>query len=458
MGQELSIHEEFIKGIQKSLKTTGVTIKRKDLVSFFNYVQEICPWFPQEGIINEMRWVWVRDAIQDHYRICGPKKVPVIAPMFWTLINYVLSVMVLHPDVEAAVKACEEYLKAESKRGSVKGSKKGFPSWSLPEDEREEVLKTKSGAPQKKAKQVFGFPSSVTLKPPLEGRVRLPMFEKETFETLKEELKDAVTQFGPEDPFTRYCLEGLGDMWLTPREWHQVARDVLKVADYTLWKTEFYENCKEAAQHNVEIDGPSALWSLEKMVGDSPYDINVSQLDYPLGLYSQVQLAAMKAWKVLPPKHVIATSITKVIQGPEEPYKDFIDRLLMTAERLCRSEQEDNPLLLHLAFENANPVCQEVLGPHRQRKTLVDYIRLCLGIGPSDYRAQALLKQAELMTSKKCFNCKQEGHFARNCSVPKQRERAGPPGLCPICHQGKHWASSCRSKTRSRQPSASFTW
>lgn len=412
MGQELSIHEEFLKGIQNSLKTRGLTIKRKDLVSFLNYVQEICPWFPQEGRINENRWMQVRDAIQDHYRSSGPKKVPVIAPMFWTLINYVLSLRVWHQDVEAAVKACEEYLKAESKRGSVKGSKNGPPSWSPPEDESEsetdsegeEALKTKPRAPKKKTERVFGFPS-VTPKAPLKGQVRLPRSPAEgvKLEDLKEELKDAVIQYGPEDPFTRYCLERLGDMWLTPSEWHRVARDVLKVVDYMLWKSEFYENCKEAAQHNVKTGGPSAHWSLEKMVGESPYDI---------------RLAAVKAWKVLPPKRVVATSITEVIQGPEEPYIDFINRLLMTAERLCGSEQEDNPLLLHLAFENANPVCQEALGPHRRKKTLVDYIRLCSEIGPSDYRAQTL-KQAELMTAKKCFNCKQEGHFARNCSVPK---------------------------------------
>jgi rubrerythrin len=36
-----------------------------------------------------------------------------------------------------------------------------------------------------------------------------------------------------------------------------------------------------------------------------------------------------------------------------------------------------------------------------------------------------------------CFQCKQAGHFRRECSWRKL-----PPGPCPIC-QGKHWKTHC---------------
>lgn len=52
MWQGLSVHEEFVIGIQKFLKTKGVKLRRTDFVSFFKFLQDIRPWFPQKGIID----------------------------------------------------------------------------------------------------------------------------------------------------------------------------------------------------------------------------------------------------------------------------------------------------------------------------------------------------------------------------------------------------------------------
>lgn len=79
MGQTLNKHELFVKRLKVSLKTRGIQVKKKDLVKFFILLEDVCPWFPQEGTIDEKQWRRVGDCLNDYYRSFGPEKVPVQA-------------------------------------------------------------------------------------------------------------------------------------------------------------------------------------------------------------------------------------------------------------------------------------------------------------------------------------------------------------------------------------------
>lgn len=73
--------------------------------------------------------------------------------------------------------------------------------------------------------------------------------------------------------------------------------------------------------------------------------------------------------------------VSKIIQGPAEPYPEFVDRLLEVASRAVGDINPSMPVLKMLAYENANRFCQEILRPHRNR-SLDDYIHLCGDMGP----------------------------------------------------------------------------
>lgn len=75
----------------------------------------------------------------------------------------------------------------------------------------------------------------------------------------------------------------------------------------------------------------SRSWTAAKLLGEPPYHILESQMWClppsplpPPGLLAQVCQARLAAWKKLPPKKGTSATLTKVLQGPDEPYSAFI--------------------------------------------------------------------------------------------------------------------------------------
>ncbi|XP_039723118.1 endogenous retrovirus group K member 5 Gag polyprotein-like [Pteropus medius] len=119
------------------------------------------------------------------------------------------------------------------------------------------------------------------------------------------------------------------------------------------------------------------------LAGEGPYKENVNQLTYPAGAYAQINTAAKEAWKSLPCSNRKTEELSKIRQGPDEPFQDFVDRLLNPAGRLISDPEAETILVKILAYENANSACQAAIRPFKRKGDLKDYIRLCLDIGPS---------------------------------------------------------------------------
>ena len=120
MGQELSQHQIYVGQLKEALKIRGVKVKGNDLFKFFDFVKDICPWFPQEGTIDIKRWRRVGDCFQDYYNTFGPEKIPVTAFSYWNLIRDLIDKKEANPQVMAAVAQTEHILKVSSRSNLAK--------------------------------------------------------------------------------------------------------------------------------------------------------------------------------------------------------------------------------------------------------------------------------------------------------------------------------------------------
>ena len=68
-------------------------------------------------------------------------------------------------------------------------------------------------------------------------------------------------------------------------------------------------------------------------------------MEAPTRLLSQVNEAALGAWRTVPSKGSMTTPLTKIIQGAQEPYNEFVGRLLETAEKVLGPEEKNNKFI-----------------------------------------------------------------------------------------------------------------
>ncbi|KAJ7415493.1 hypothetical protein WISP_78092 [Willisornis vidua] len=154
----------------------------------------------------------------------------------------------------------------------------------------------------------------------------------------------------------------------------------------------------------------------------------------------------------------------------------FAEHLKEAIAKETKEKTVQDILSHQLAISNANALCQPVLQALKDL-TPLDMVKACKDITGTDKLAYALADAQKSMGNNignqlaksykhlvkevakevtnaltatmhanklKCFNCGELGHLKPNC--PKLwASKPNPPGWCPKCHKGRHWATECRS-------------
>lgn len=91
MGHKLSKEAAFIQDLKSSLRERGIRVKKKDLIAFFIFVSDVCPWLIIEGPdISSVSWDKVGRYLNDLLQEKGPNAIPIQVFSYWSIIRDVL--------------------------------------------------------------------------------------------------------------------------------------------------------------------------------------------------------------------------------------------------------------------------------------------------------------------------------------------------------------------------------
>ena len=148
------------------------------------------------------------------------------------------------------------------------------------------------------------------------------------------------------------------------------------------------------------------------------FDLVKAQIQCPPLLHEQLKEVAPEAWDRITHQREPKSNYTKILQGPNEAYADFLPRLGVAISHNVAGEEMRVQLEKLLAYENVNQECQRAIAPIHETGNVIDYLKDCRNLG-SETQTMQMLAEAMAAAFKKgnegCFVCGDKSHLNKNC-------------------------------------------
>ena len=205
----------------------------------------------------------------------------------------------------------------------------------------------------------FAFP--VLRNPDTQGHIML-QYEGINFYHMQK-FKKAITMYGPHLPFTKVLLNSIissiGNF--IPHDWRTLIKALLKPGEYLQWMMWFHDIAREHANRNAQAGMTQDQITFEMLNSTGQFDDIEVQIQCPPLLHKQLKTVALEAWDQITPQGEPTGSSTKILQGPNETYADFLGRLQTAISHTVIGEEAKRQLEKLLAYENVNQECQKAI-------------------------------------------------------------------------------------------------
>ena len=211
----------------------------------------------------------------------------------------------------------------------------------------------------------------------------------------------------------------------------------------------FQDVARDHANFNARAGAPQNQITFEMLNGAGQFGAIEAQIQCPPLLHIQLKEAALEAWDQITLQGEPKDSYTKILQGPNEAYADFLARLETAISCSVIVEEARLQLGKLLAYENANQECQSSIIPIHESGTVIDYLKACHNLGSETQKMQMLAETMAAAFKKGnegCFTCGDKTHLKKDCPkkhAEKIKANKKFPKLCPHCHKRMHWAKDC---------------
>ena len=112
-----------------------------------------------------------------------------------------------------------------------------------------------------------------------------------------------------------------------------------------------------------------------------------AQIQGPPLLHEQLKTVALEAWDQITQEEPTG-SYTKILQGPNENYADFLTRLETDISHTVIGEETKKQLEKLLSYEKANQKFQKTITPIYETGNIIDYLKACCYPGSETQKIQ----------------------------------------------------------------------
>lgn len=152
----------------------------------------------------------------------------------------------------------------------------------------------------------------------------------------------------------------------------------------------FHDVVWDGANSNARAGTPSNQITLKMLTSMGQFDSVEAQILCPPLLHEQLKEVALKAWDQITPQREPKDSYTKILQGPNEAYADFLAGLRVAISHSVVEEEAKVQIEKLLTHENVNQKCQRAITPIHETRNVIDYLKAYSNLGSKTQKMQML--------------------------------------------------------------------